>query len=159
MITEKLQHKLNKIKSGQYKSTDFIIADAKDADMAFGIAAPGPAANGTHYKTREDYLTAMSAMAESELIDILLMSASSAEALHSRNLFKQVQVTPAVRLNDTTDIWSARGSNYRESPSMPFATADLDAIKGLCQLGLYSITFSNNLKADKATLESYRDFG
>lgn len=159
MITKKLSNKLDRIKSGQYQPTDFIIADAKDGDMAFGIAAPGPAAGAhTKFKTREDYLAAMTEMAESELIDILLMSASSAETLHGRNLFAKAQVTPAVRFNDTTDIWSARGSSYRDSPSRPFATVDLEVAKSLCHLGLYSITFSNDLNADRDSLEAYRDF-
>lgn len=164
MIAEKLKTKLDKIKSGHYQPTDFIIADAKDGDMAFGIAAPGPVLNSaaddgyTDYKKREDYLAAMTAMAESELIDILLMSASSAETLQAGKLFEKVAVTPAIRLNDTTDIWSARGSNYRDNPSTPFATVDLDTVTSLCQLGLYSITFSNSLEADRTTLEAYRNF-
>jgi len=86
------------------------------------------------------------------------MSASSAEILHAANLFKDSNVTPAIRLNDTTDIWSARGSSYRESPSVPFATVDLDAVSSLCQLGLYSVTFNNDLKADLHTLEQYKLF-
>lgn len=167
MIANKLQDKLDRIKSGQYQPTDFIIADAKDGDMAFGIAAPGPlnvAGNQNHdserirYKTRADYLSAMSAMANSELIDILLLSASSAEILKADGLFNNSGVTPAIRLNDTTDIWSARGSNYRESLSEPFSTVDIDSVTSLCQLGLYSITFSNDVKADLDTLNQYRQF-
>lgn len=37
-----LDRKLAKIHAGKYKPTDFIIADAKDADMAFGVMAPAP---------------------------------------------------------------------------------------------------------------------
>ena len=167
MIANRLKSKLDHIKRGDYQPTDFIIADAKDADMAFGIAAPGPdhsvtnssqEKGRTEYKSRADYLGAMKDMARSELIDILLMSASSAETLHAENLFTDSQITPAVRLNDTTDIWSARGSCYRDSPSRPFATADLETVRSLCQLGLYSVTFSNNLKADLQTLEQYKSF-
>jgi len=162
MIAAQLKTKLKNIRGGNYKPQDFIIADAKDGDMAFGIAAPGPApdspADNIKYKSRAEYLDAMKAMARSELIDILLMSASSAETLHAEKLFDSSNLTPAVRLNDTTDIWSARGSSYRESPSRPFATVDLDAVKSLCDLGLYSVTFSNDLKADLHTLEQYRSF-
>lgn len=166
MTASRLFTKLDNIKNGRYQPPDFIIADAKDGDMAFGIAAPGPVQlnpespqkNRAEYKSRADYLNAMKAMARSELIDILLMSASSAETLHAENLFKDTVVTPAVRLNDTTDIWSARGSRYRESPSVPFATVDLEAVQSLCQLGLYSVTFSNDLKADLNTLETYKSF-
>ncbi len=169
MIAEKLHTKLDKIKSGRYTPSDFIIADAKDGDMAFGIAAPGPDLSETStkkrtgvgqlkYRARAHYLDAMQAMAHSELIDILLMSASSAETLHNAELFTKTNVTPAVRLNDTTDIWSARGSCYRQSPSRPFSTVDLEAVRPLCQLGLYSITFSNHLESDLHTLEQYRAY-
>jgi hypothetical protein len=37
-----LDRKLAKIHAGKYKPADFIIADAKDADMAFGVMAPAP---------------------------------------------------------------------------------------------------------------------
>jgi len=46
LITDTLKNKLAKIKSGQYTPQDFIIADAKDGDMAFGVAAPGPVNSG-----------------------------------------------------------------------------------------------------------------
>ena len=36
-----LDTKLKNIITSNYKSSDFIIADAKDADMAAGIRAPG----------------------------------------------------------------------------------------------------------------------
>ncbi|MFP4674004.1 MAG: hypothetical protein ACLFO5_05375, partial [Opitutales bacterium] len=61
-----LDQKLKRIADGSTDLKDFIIADAKDADMAFGIAAPGPNRAGScpHgydptqkcYKTLEDYL-------------------------------------------------------------------------------------------------------
>ena len=37
-----LDHKLASIRSGHYLPSDFIIADAKDADMGFGARGPGP---------------------------------------------------------------------------------------------------------------------
>jgi len=161
MIHQRLLDKLSSIKSGAYQPSDFIIADAKDADMAFGIPATGPATgdtSGLQFKTRADYLANMVAMANSGLIDILLTSASSAEILSETALFKETDVTPAVRLNDTTDIWSARGSNYRDSASRPFATIDLPSVKPLCGLGLYSVTFYNDIDADLSTLQHYRNY-
>lgn len=152
-----LDKKLRRIRSGKYTSKDFIIADAKDGDMAFGVTCPGPAAKGS-WHPRAYYLKAMEEMTHSGLVDIMLMSASSAERLKSKAVFHKSAVTPAVRLNDTTDIWNARGSSYRAHPSEPFATADLNAVKPLCKLGLYSMTFSNNLEKDKASLEAYRQF-
>ena len=35
-----LDDKLARIRAGEYRPNDFIIADAKDADMAFGMMAP-----------------------------------------------------------------------------------------------------------------------
>src|SRR5262249_6859262 len=82
-----LDQKLNRIRAGRYRHADFIIADAKDADMGFGLTAPGPNGNGG-FKSRDQYLDAMAAMTRSGLVDIMLMSASSAEALVKRGLFK-----------------------------------------------------------------------
>ena len=161
MINERLINKLHSIKKGQYQPTDFIIADAKDGDMAFGVSAPGPVPgdeSGLQFKTRKTYLANMSDMARSGLIDVLLMSASSAEQLHGESLFDNTDVTPAVRLNDTTDIWSARGSSYRGHPSRPFATVSPADAGAHCSLGLYSITFYNDLDADLKTLEAYKAF-
>lgn len=152
-----LDKKLKRIRSGKYTPNDFIIADAKDGDMAFGVTCPGPDGHG-HWKTRASYLDAMEEMSHSGLVDVMLMSASSAEVLKQRGTFTKSAVTPAVRMNDTTDIWCARGSCYRQYPSEPFASADLQAVAPLCKLGLYSMTFSNDLQADKASLEAYREF-
>lgn len=126
--------------------------------MAFGVTAPGPDKVEGGWKPREDHLSAIEQMCQSGLVDIMLMSASTAQILKSRGVFSKSPVTPAVRLNDTTDIWCARGSRYREYASQPFATADLQAVAPLCKLGLYSMTFSNDLQADKASLEAYREF-
>src|SRR5262245_28807298 len=123
MAAPTLDQKLNRIRAGRYRPSDFIIADAKDADMGFGLIAPGPGPDGKGgYKSRAQYLDAMTAMTRSGLVDVMLMSASSAEALVKRGVFKSSKVTPAVRLNDATDIWSQRGSTYHDHASRPFAT-------------------------------------
>lgn len=158
-MNKSLDQKLERIRTGKYAPTDFVIADAKDADMGFGATGPGPVAGSPHQlKTKLHYLHAMREMVSSGLIDIMLMSASSAEALHQEGTFNQTAVTPAVRLNDTSDIWVARHSCYRESASRPFRTAHLAAINGISDLGLYSITYSNNLDRDMDSLNAYRDF-
>jgi hypothetical protein len=154
-----LDTKLAKIRSGKYTSKDFIIADAKDGDMGFGRAAPGPRRDGSGtLKNKAEYLAAMSEMTKSGLVDIMLMSVSSCEALSAKGFFTKSKVTPAVRLNDTTDIWSQRGSNYRETESYPFRTARPEKIKKLADLGLYSVTFSNDVEADLYSLEKYGEF-
>ncbi|MBT3212615.1 MAG: hypothetical protein HN345_11480, partial [Planctomycetaceae bacterium] len=59
---------------------DFILADAKDADMAGGMAAPGkdPEHHGHEGKFRslEQYRDLIRENVEQGLVDIMLMSAS-----------------------------------------------------------------------------------
>jgi hypothetical protein len=152
-----VEKKLANIRAGRYSPEDFIVADAKDGDMAFGLLAPGPKPDRS-LKVKADYLDAITAMTQSGLVDVMLLSASSAETLHRKGIFDESTATPAVRMNDTTDIWMARGSNYRASPSRPFSTADVESVSAFCGLGLYSMTFSNDLESDRASLEAYRVF-
>ena len=152
-----LEAKLARIRAGRYGGADFVIADAKDGDMAFGVTAPGPDGRGG-WLPRAAHLRAIGEMSDSGLVDIMLMSLSSAERLVAAGTFADSPVTPAVRLNDTTDIWNARGGRYRESPSRPFASADLDSAAAVADLGLYSMTFHADIDADLASLEAYRRF-
>ena len=59
----RLDRKLASIAAGRYTPDDFVIADAKDADMAFGVTSAGrcqPGGRGPgRYRTRESYLDAM----------------------------------------------------------------------------------------------------
>lgn len=153
-----LDSKLARIHAGKYTPKDFIIADAKDGDMGFGATCPGPLRDGSGLKTKAQYLEAMTAMTKSGLVDIMLMSASSAEALTAQKLFAKSKVTPAVRLNDTTDIWSQRGAGYKSTFSHPFRSARPKDVKRFSDLGLYSVTFTNNVEADLRSLEAYREF-
>ena len=114
MTKKTLDQKLAAIRAGKYKPTDFIIADAKDGDIGFGRTAPGPDPERPgHSMPRAYHLEAIRQMTNSELVDIMLMSASSGERLSREGLFKKSKVTPAIRLNDATDIWSGRGGRYR----------------------------------------------
>jgi hypothetical protein len=154
---------------------EFILADAKDADMAAGIGAPGRSpemhAGEVRARTLEEYREQMRLITRQGLVDIMLMSASTNYALTiQERLFDGSHVTPAVRANDTTDIHLARGSSYAQHPSHPFRTASLDHIQ--CghldcspeerslgaDLGLYSVTFNNDLAHDVATLERFNLF-
>ncbi|NLY00833.1 MAG: hypothetical protein GXY83_32485 [Rhodopirellula sp.] len=155
---------------------DFILADAKDADMAFGLAAPGRSpehyAHEARFRDLSEYRQLMRDIVRQGLVDIMLMSASSNEVLTiQERLFDSSHITPAVRANDTTDIWLASGSGrYTSQPSRPFRTATLDHImcgKLECapaergrgaDLGLYSCTFNNDTDRDRETLEAYRAF-
>lgn len=156
-MTKRLDLKLHAMATGQYTPEDFIIADAKDGDMAYGVLAAGPDENGNS-RPKSVYLQAMRDMTGSELVDIMLMSASSAEQLSGEGLFARSMVTPAVRMNDTTDIWVGRHASYRDEPSQPFSTADLESVKPFSNLGLYSMTFSNQLEPDLRSLNAYREF-
>ena len=158
-----LDSKLARIRSGAYQPKDFIIADAKDGDMAFCLQSPGPARDATGNllpgsADRAAYLQAMREMTRSGLIDVLLASVSSTEILSREGLFEGSPVTPAVRFNDTTDIWCQRGAGYTLSPSRPFRSARLAKLGPLVDLGLYSMTFSNHLEHDLRTLEAYSAF-
>ncbi|MGE3819282.1 MAG: hypothetical protein AB7I30_07585 [Isosphaeraceae bacterium] len=154
---------------------EFILADAKDADMAFGIGAPGqsPEAHGgeLRFRTLEEYRDQMRLITRQGLVDIMLMSASSNYALTiSERLFERSHVTPAVRANDTTDVHLARGSVYAQGPARPFRSLSID--HAMCghldcepqertlgaNLGLYSVTFNNDLKRDLDTLERFHQF-
>ncbi len=160
----RLDRKLHSILSGGYTPDDFIIADAKDADMAFGIMAPGPVPGGPsgtsgpgRYRTRPVYLDNMRALVRHGELDILLTSASNGEQLAVDGSLDG-DITLAVRGNDSTDIWNSRGGSYPSLPSRPFRTANLSAIRGFCDLVLYSVTFNNDLDHDLASLEAYSVF-
>ena len=155
---------------------DFILADAKDADMAFGLSAPGKSpehhADEAQFRTLAEYRQIIREVIAQGLVDIVLTSASTNEVLTiEERLFDNSHVTPAVRANDTTDIWLASGSGrYGSQPSVPFRTATIDHImcgKSECtpterargaDLGLYSITLNNDTELDHRTLEAYKAF-
>jgi hypothetical protein len=100
------------------------------------------------------------------------MSASTNEVLClEQRLFDKSPITPAVRANDATDIWLAAGSGrYTQQPSQPFRTATIDHAmcgKAECEpherrlganLGLYSVTFNNDVDLDHRTLQAYNAF-
>ncbi|MDO5309644.1 MAG: hypothetical protein Q4G03_09185 [Planctomycetia bacterium] len=157
---------------------DFILADAKDADMAYGLSAPGQSpeshASEAKFKTLDEYRAQIREVIRQGLVDIVLMSASTSEVLTLREkLFENTPITPAIRANDATDIWLAgAGAVYGDVPSRPFRTATLDhalcgkaecspeelAAKRGADLGLYSITFNNDLERDYEALVAYKAF-
>src|SRR6516162_3100976 len=175
MIQKSLDAKLARIHADPRGCKDFILADAKDADTALSIGAPGrsPEAHSgeLRYRSLAEFRDIITQIVEAKLVDIMLMSASTSEALtiHKR-LFDNSPVTPAARANDTTNIHIIRGSKYPTTPSLPFRTATLDHIQ--CghvdckaeerhlgaNLGLYSITFNNNTALDRESQEQYKQF-
>jgi hypothetical protein len=174
-MEKSLDRKLKRLHADPHGCKDFILADAKDADMALAIGAPGksPEAHSREmrYRSLAEFREIIEEIVEQSLVDIMLMSASTSEALtiHKRT-FANSTVTPAARVNDTTDIHVIRGSRYPTQPSLPFRTATLDHIQ--CghldckneeravgaHLGLYSITFNNDAALDREALEEYKQF-
>jgi DhnA family fructose-bisphosphate aldolase class Ia len=169
----------------------FILADAKDADLAWGAASAGPsnsppvpspsegrareggeAGTRSTYRSINDYRDQIREVVRQGAVDILLASASTHSVLaHGERLFDDSDVTPAVRANDTTDIWLPRGGRYRDEPSRSFSTTFIEEAQysstiaarlvdshPVVNLGLYSVTFNNRLDADHATLTAFRDF-
>ncbi|MBI4622936.1 MAG: hypothetical protein HY736_06875 [Verrucomicrobia bacterium] len=179
-MAKRLNEKLGRMRAGTATSRDFIIADAKDADMAFGVTAPGPSRGKCRHgfnesegcwKTLPEYLEQIRAIVRQDIVDIVLVSASNLERLAiDEGLFANSKITPAARANDTSDIWAVRGGKYAALPSRSFRTATLDHIKygriandhtaptRGADLGLYSITFTNDLDWDHRALEDFHAF-
>lgn len=185
-----LDRKLAEIKANS-AARSFIIADAKDADMAFGVRALGPrsylARRGDcpaqfspevwtrdefGYRNLPEFLDIIREVTHQGLVDIMLMSAYVSEQLAIKEgLFKNSPVTPAARANDTTDIWVVRHGCYTREASRPFRSATIDHIQCgevACDrsgepfpganLGLYSMTFVNDLEQDREALLWYKAF-
>lgn len=154
---------------------DFILADAKDPDMGFGLAAPGRVRDAgpdqLPFRSLEQFRQSIRDIVREQLVDIMLMSVSVSDQLTIRErLFDDSPVTPAIRANDTTDIWLGESGNYKHQPSLAFRTTTIDHAqcgKWSCtpaerrlgvDLGLYSITFNNDAVIDREAVERYRTF-
>jgi hypothetical protein len=185
-----LDKKLAAIRANPHSTREFILADAKDADMAFGVRAPGPrsylAKHGARpaqfspevwtrdeygYRNLPEFLDIIREVTHQGLVDIMLMSAYVNEQLTIKEgLFKNSHITPACRANDTTDVWAVRHGCYTREPSQPFRSASIDHIQ--CgeiecdrngdipgaNLGLYSMTFVNELEQDREAFLWYKEF-
>src|SRR4051794_17882173 len=189
-MLKSLDAKLTEIKANP-ASRSFILADAKDADMAFGVRAPGPrgylakrgerparfspeiwARDEFGYRNLPEFLDIIREVVHQGVVDIMLMSAYVNEILSIKEgLFRNSHVTPAARANDTTDVWAARHGCYTREPAQPFRSASIDHIQ--CgqldcdragqdfpgaNLGLYSVTFVNELEQDRETLLAFKEF-
>ena len=158
-MQKSLDAKLDVIRRGEYRPEHFIIADAKDGDMGGGITAFGPAEPGSdRSKSKPAQLASMREIVETGLVDVMLMSASAAEVLVGQDVFRDSPVTPAVRLNDATDIWGPRHSGYKAHPAQDYRSARVGRMARLVDIGLYSITFSNDIECDLAFLRNFHRF-
>jgi len=174
--TKTLDEKLKRIHADPHGCKDFILADAKDADMALAIGATGRTTEkwpdgSPRFRTLAEYRKIIEEIVEQGLVDIMLMSASTSEELTIRKrIFDNSAVTPACRGNDTTDIHVFRGGKSPGQPSLPFRPATIDHIqcgKLHCSpadrhiganLGLYSITYTNDPVRDREALLAYNAF-
>ena len=144
---------------------EFIICYAADPDLAAGISAmEGLFASLAAYRSH------MESLVRDGHLDILLTSASTMDDLgHRRRVFDDSAVTPAVRANDTTDNWHVRHGAYDTALSHPFSSTTLNEIRygtlkpeqgaaPTVNLGLYSVTFNNDVASDLQTFRSFRKF-
>src|ERR1700761_1362864 len=129
----RMEEKLARIRAGEYRRRDFIIADAKDPDMGPGLHAHGPirTADGAtpRLRTRAEFLGECEKIVKQDIVDILLASASNIEALVDKHVFAGTGVKPAIRANDTTDVWRHRGAKHHETPSIPFRSASISRVR------------------------------
>lgn len=146
-------------------SQEFIICYAADPDMGAGMA---PIVGG--YPSLRAYHESLAALVEQAKLDIMLTSVSAMDVLAREwRVFDNSPVTPSIRANDATDIWSGRGFTYAKQPSRPFTTTTIEEAQyGTLfpkpgqqpdvNLGLYSLTFNNDLETDWFALERLKEF-
>ena len=174
-VEKSLDRKLAAIHADPSGSREFILADAKDADMGFGLPSTGrefQTDDGTpRARSLAEYRDQIRAIVRQGLVDIMLMSASTSDQLTlQERLFDHSPITPAIRANDATDVHVMRGSQIPTQPARPFRTAALDHAqcghldcdpaerRNGADLGLYSVTFNNDVLLDRETLQAYKEF-
>ena len=159
-----LDRKLGKLRADP-GCGEFIICYAADPDIALGVSSMAGL-----FPSLAAYREHMASLVRDGRLDVLLTSASTMDDLgHRQRLFDGSAVTPAVRANDTTDNWHVRHGAYDTSLSHPFSSTTLDEIRfgtltpeegaaPTVNLGLYSVTFNNDVNTDLRTLEAFRRF-
>jgi len=175
VMATRMEEKLARIRKDPSGAKDFMICNAGDGDMGGGVSMPGPVRDARgkasgRYRRLADYLGGIEALVAQDIIDLALLSVNSLARMRARGMFEGSGVATAIRANDTTDIWSARHSAYKQQPSVPHRTALVEhAMYGrlgvapgtpasLTDLGLYSMTFMNDAAIDAAAGEAYRAF-
>ena len=174
-MEKSLDRKLAAIHADPSGAKDFILADAKDADMAFGIGAPA---------NRPKRIPAKSACARSPNIARRFATCPPGPRRHRAHVGQHQRsadtsasgcsitaisrppagpTTPATYSSFAVGIISSRrpGPSARRRSTTSNAATSIakppERIRG-ANLGLYSVTFNNRLDDDLRTLEEYRAF-
>ena len=79
MVQKSLDAKLARIHADPHGAKDFILADAKDADMAFGLAAPGIDHVTGQPRSLAEFRDQIREIVRQGLVDVMLMSLSTSE--------------------------------------------------------------------------------
>src|SRR5512145_2967082 len=98
LMQKSLDRKLTAIHADPFGSREFILADAKDPDMAFGIGAPGRSpeahAGEVRFRTLAEFREQIREIVRQGLVDVMLMSASTNDVLTiQERLFDHSHVT------------------------------------------------------------------
>lgn len=165
MVT-RLDKKLANMRSGRYTRADFVIADAKDSDVGAGVTATGFDWTETppRRRSRQEFLTQIEEIIKQDIVDIMLVSQSNLELLDERGAFVGSEMKPAIRANLESMCWGAvRHGVYTNTPSIPFRDANIARVRANyptsgTDLGLYSVSFNNDLEADARSLNAFAEF-
>jgi hypothetical protein len=158
---------------GLHKSP--ILVFAGDALAAGGLRGLGRVVeNGKARPRRQaEFLQLCRDLTKDGAIDGCLLTPADAETLAvEEQYFNNTPVTPMVRLNAETSIWSPRHGQYRYQAAQPFQTVAVQSeapeaaycsltggsLECHVRIGLYSITLNNDVDADRRTLLAYLDF-
>lgn len=165
MVT-RLDKKLANIRAGRYKRSDFVIADAKDSDVGAGVTATGFdwSQSPPRRRNRQEFIEQIEAIIKQDIVDIMLVSQSNLELLDERSAFVGSEMKPAIRANLESMCWGAvRHGKYTQAASIPYRDANIARVVANyptsgTDLGLYSVSFNNELEADARSLKAFAEF-
>ncbi|MBV9470906.1 MAG: hypothetical protein JO316_19280 [Abitibacteriaceae bacterium] len=152
-----------------------ILVFAGDALAAGGLRGLGRVVENGRPRPRRhpEFLQLCRDLSKDGFIDGCLLTPADAETLAvEERLFDALPVTPLVRLNAETSIWSPRHGQYGRQAAQPFQTVTIkaqapeaaycstigNALECHVRMGLYSITLNNDVDADRRTLMAYLEF-
>ena len=130
-MQKSLDQKLARILANP-SSTDFILADAKDADMAFGLSAPGRSpehhSQEGRFRTLDEYRQLMREIVAQGYVDIMLMEPLERSAHDPRTALRQPHHARRAGKRHDRHLLAGGQVAYSGQPSMPFRSATIDHI-------------------------------